>query len=189
MKVRVEGLGEWRLTGIYGEPDRSQRRKTWDLLRNLSRDSNLPWCTIGDMNNIISQQEKKGGAPYPQWLLDGFNDVIKEINLTDVELIGHQFTWERGRGTSTWIEERLDRALTTSSWLHLFPLAKLYNLVGSNSDHSTILLVLKKSESDRGETRFHFENAWLLEPMCQQLVAESWSERDVVRNLHPGGKR
>lgn len=28
MEVRVEGLGEWRLTGLYGEPDRSDRRKT-----------------------------------------------------------------------------------------------------------------------------------------------------------------
>lgn len=35
---------KWRLTGIYGETDRTHRRKTWDLLRNLARDSNLPWC-------------------------------------------------------------------------------------------------------------------------------------------------
>lgn len=33
---------EWRITGVYGEPARNQRHKTWDLLRNLSRDANLP---------------------------------------------------------------------------------------------------------------------------------------------------
>lgn len=33
---------EWLFTGIYGEPSRTQRFKTWDLLRNLSRDVNLP---------------------------------------------------------------------------------------------------------------------------------------------------
>lgn len=28
VEVLVEGLGVWRLTGVYGEPDRSQWRKT-----------------------------------------------------------------------------------------------------------------------------------------------------------------
>ncbi|KAL8099524.1 hypothetical protein AgCh_031965 [Apium graveolens] len=44
----------WSLKGFYGEPDRAQRRKTWDLLRNLARVSNLPWCIIGDLNNVVS---------------------------------------------------------------------------------------------------------------------------------------
>lgn len=79
----------WRLTGIYGEPDRTQRRKTWDLLRNLSRDSNLPWCVVGDMNNIRAQEEKHGGAQYPAWLIEGFNEVLMETGLDDLELVGH----------------------------------------------------------------------------------------------------
>lgn len=44
--VHIDGMSLWRLTGIYGEPNRSLRRSTWDLLRNLSRDANLPWCVI-----------------------------------------------------------------------------------------------------------------------------------------------
>lgn len=120
----------WRLTGFYGEPDRAQRRKTWDLLRNLARDSNLPWCIIGDLNNVVSQSDKHGGASYPQWLLDGFNATLTDIGLYDMTLIGHQYTWERGRGTDDWTEVRLDRAITNASWLDLFPLAKLYNLEG-----------------------------------------------------------
>lgn len=68
----------WRLTGFYGEPDRSKRRNTWELLRILYRDCNLPWCTVGDMNNISTQADKRGDAPCPQWLLDGFNDTLEE---------------------------------------------------------------------------------------------------------------
>lgn len=59
IEVNVAGMNPWRLTGIYGEPDRAQRRKTWDLLRHLARDSNLPWCVIGDLNNVCSQIEKR----------------------------------------------------------------------------------------------------------------------------------
>ncbi|WOG82157.1 hypothetical protein DCAR_0101319 [Daucus carota subsp. sativus] len=58
-----------------------------------------------------------------------------------MELVGYQYTWERGKGTPDWIEERLDRALTTAPWLTLFPMAKLYNLEGASSDHSPIMLI------------------------------------------------
>lgn len=40
--ISVNDGQSWRLTTMYGEPDRSKRRRTWELLRKLSRDSNLP---------------------------------------------------------------------------------------------------------------------------------------------------
>ncbi|KAK1383484.1 hypothetical protein POM88_021219 [Heracleum sosnowskyi] len=131
---------EWRLTGIYGEPSRTLRYKTWDLLKNLSRDSNLPWCLIGDFNNVTSQADKKGGPPYPTTLIDGFNECLREADLHDLDLTGHQFTWERGKNTQHWTEIRLDRVLANSEWLNIFSLAKVYNLEGSPSDHSPLLL-------------------------------------------------
>ncbi|XP_074324303.1 uncharacterized protein LOC141661216 [Apium graveolens] len=146
----------WRLTGFYGEPNRSQRKRTWDLLRNLSRDSNLPWCIIGDMNNIRSQTNKKGGAHYPQWLLDGFNDTLEDVGLKDIDLYGHPFTWERGRDTDSFLEIRLDRAMATTNWFDLFPYAKLYNLEGSPSDHSAISLGLVcRITGDKNTKYFH----------------------------------
>lgn len=74
---------------------------------------------------------------------------------------------------------RLDRALTSQSWLNLFPMAKLYNLEGFNSDHSPMFLVSKKGDSSRGPGHFRFENAWLLEPMCHHLVNESWEKSEA----------
>lgn len=74
---------------VYGESNRNQRRKTWDLLQNLARDSNLSWCVIGDLNNVASQQDKKGGAPYPSWLLEEFNEVLNDTGLVDLDLVGH----------------------------------------------------------------------------------------------------
>lgn len=184
VEVNINGTQPWRLTGFYGEPNRNHRRKTWDLLRNLSRDSNLPWCTIGDMNNITSQADKKGGASYPQWLLDGFNEVLEETGLTDLELYGHQYTWEKGRGTGSWMKICLDRALTSNLWLDLFSLAKLYNLEGTPSDHSPIFLVPLIKNAGPSKKRFRFENAWLTEPLCKHIVRDNWeadSEADILR--------
>ena len=59
VKITSEDRYEWRLIGFYGEPDRAQRRRTWNLLRTLARDANLPWCVIGDLNNVLSLSDKK----------------------------------------------------------------------------------------------------------------------------------
>ncbi|XP_074336431.1 uncharacterized protein LOC141673577 [Apium graveolens] len=174
VKVRLVDLQEWCLTGFYGEPDRNKRRITRELLRNLARDANLPWCVVGDLNNIMSANDKKGGESYPDWLIEGFNEVIHDTNLVDLELTGHQFTWKLGRDTDDWMEIRLDRALTNESWLNYFPLEKLYKLDGAPSDHSAILLVPQILNRKPKVYRFKFENAWTTEPMCEQLVRESW---------------
>lgn len=84
VEVKTNGVLQWRFTGLYGEPNRNLRRRTWDLLRNLSRDSNLPWCVVGNMNNITSQCDTRGRASYPQWLIEGFNETIAEVGLTDI---------------------------------------------------------------------------------------------------------
>ncbi|XP_074374810.1 uncharacterized protein LOC141715234 [Apium graveolens] len=171
-----------RLTGFYGEPNRNQRKRTWELLRNLSRDSNLPWCVIGDINNIASQTDKRGGALYPQWLLDGFNDTLEETGLNDIDLIGHPFSWERGRDIPSWIEIRLDRALVMTSWLELYPYAKLYNLEGSPLTTSAVILEPMCRDSGLRKKRFKFENVWLKEPLCSIIIRNSWeagNHRDV----------
>ncbi|KAK1365325.1 hypothetical protein POM88_040886 [Heracleum sosnowskyi] len=93
-------------------------------------------------------------------------------------LVGHKYTWERGRGTTDWTEVRLDRALTTSLWLNLFPLAKLYNLEGSTSDHSPLLLVPQQKPLFNTQRRFRFENAWLTKPMCEQLTKDVWESTE-----------
>ncbi|XP_017256280.1 uncharacterized protein LOC108225836 [Daucus carota subsp. sativus] len=84
VELTTQDSQTWRLTGFHGEPNRNLRRRTWDLLSNLARDSNLPWCIIGDLNIITSQQDKKGGAAYPQRLIDGFNALLEETGLHDI---------------------------------------------------------------------------------------------------------
>ncbi|XP_074377350.1 uncharacterized protein LOC141718875 [Apium graveolens] len=116
-----------------------------------------------------------GGEPYSDWLIEGFNAAIHDANLVDIELSGHQFTWERGQDTEGWMECRLDRALTTENWLNLFPMVKLYNLKGAPSDHSAILLVPRVLKHNARTYRFKFENAWTTEPMCETLVREGWT--------------
>jgi hypothetical protein len=41
--------GLWRFIGIYGEPQTDLRGKTWDVLRYLRSQDNLPWLCVGDL--------------------------------------------------------------------------------------------------------------------------------------------
>ncbi|GAU46743.1 hypothetical protein TSUD_286030 [Trifolium subterraneum] len=99
-----------------------RRRAAWDLLRALGDMSSIPWCIIGDFNDVLSQADKK-----------------------DIPIEGHPFTWIKSRGTPHVIEERLDRAMASTSWLQLFP----------QINHS-----------------FRFENNWLKEPDLEDVVIE-----------------
>lgn len=139
-----------------------------------------------------SQRDTRGGASYPSWLVYGFNEVIADVGLYDMEIVGHQYTWERGRGTENWIETRLDRVLTNISWLELFPIAKLYNLEGSPSDHSVIFLEPGRNIVANKRKKFRFENAWLTDPLCYQIVKDSWefnSNGDILQRIKQCGER
>ncbi|XP_074352956.1 uncharacterized protein LOC141692116 [Apium graveolens] len=175
MRIKNKSGNEYRLTGVYGEPDRSKRQETWSMMRTLAMNNSLPWCLIGDFNNVTSQNDKAGGIPYPQRLIQGFREVLNDCNLVDMELRGYPYTWERGAGTSEWIEVRLDRAIVNIPFLDVFTDATLTNLEISTSDHCPILLGLQKIIKDVHIKNFRFENAWLREPMCHQIVEEVWA--------------
>lgn len=174
IRVSIQGWSCFRLTGIYGESNRARRRSTWNLIRNLSRDNNLPWCLIGDMNNVLGQVDKRGGRLYPLWLIQEFQEVRDDCCLTDMKMYGYHYTWERGQGTDRWVEIRLDRALVSQDWLDTFQEARLTNLEVSTSDHCPLFLEPVVENVVVRSKRFCFENAWLRDPMCSKIVEDAW---------------
>jgi len=91
---------EWRLTGFYGFLERRRRRESWNLIRALSRRSNLSWVCIGDFNDMLSVEDKWGNTDHLDALIQWFREAIKDCQLTDIPLEGYPNTWERGRGHS-----------------------------------------------------------------------------------------
>ncbi|KAK6141980.1 hypothetical protein DH2020_020745 [Rehmannia glutinosa] len=96
----------WRCTCFYGQPNRSNRELSWNLLRELSGMPSLPWCVIGDCNDILSPNDKNGSVAHPEWLMRGFRNALMNCELNDLPLEGYGYTWERGRGTDAFVEER-----------------------------------------------------------------------------------
>ncbi|XP_060972295.1 uncharacterized protein LOC133038223 [Cannabis sativa] len=177
-EILIQNTIPWRLTGIYGEPKRSLRFNTWKLIHDLAIFSQLPWCLIGDLNNIGSPSEKKGGRPYPSSLIAGFQEVLQSCDLIDLDLRGYPFTWERSKGTPSSVEIRLDKALVSHLWLQSFPQATLTNGDFSSSDHIPIFLEPKPPWLPKKIYHFRYENCWSREPFCSQLVDDCWKNNN-----------
>lgn len=41
-------------TGFYGKSRVSERKDSWDLLAKVNQGITLPWCVIGDFNQIVT---------------------------------------------------------------------------------------------------------------------------------------
>ena len=180
-------LGVWRLTGYYGYPNGGRRRASWEFLRQLAQQVNIPWCIFGDFNDIMDASEKRGRTTRPPWLINGFRQAVLDVGLSDVPVEGYAFTWFKSLGTPRAVEERLDRALANSNWFNLFPNATLENLAAPASDHYPILLTrVPQIRTLPSARRFRFENSWKLEPGFDDVVKKSWysfNEHSVVEKL------
>lgn len=68
ISVMVERKMTWegkhcRFTGFYGEPCKELRKKSWDAIRYLRAQDNLPWICVGDYNEALFRTNQLGGNP------------------------------------------------------------------------------------------------------------------------------
>ncbi|XP_074347403.1 uncharacterized protein LOC141686234 [Apium graveolens] len=148
LDVKERNGSEWRLTGFYGYPERERRQESRNFIRSLASASTLPWCVLGDFNDLMHNDEKKGRHQHPQNLLDRFRNTIEDCSLIEVDLKGGDFTWEKSKGTTNWVQERLDRCFASSDWWSRFPLCTLTGFHAIVSDHEPIKLELNREDDD-----------------------------------------
>lgn len=109
-------------------------------------------------------------------MLNGFKEAISDCGISDLPLQGYQFTWERSKGTNRWVEEKLDRVFVNNDWRVRFPSSCVHNLVASSSDHSALYLQINIWRPVTRRSRFRFENSWLRERRCSEIVQECWQQ-------------
>lgn len=180
VEISERNVHAWRLTCFYGYPERNRRRESWEFLRSLATNSQLPWCVFGDFNDMLFVSDKAGKNPHPQSLLNGFRAAVEDCNLVDLDLEGGRYTWEKSKGTSNWVRERIDRAFASSTWWHKFPLCRLSVTHTIVSDHDPVILELCHTFFSRKSFRFKFENVWLKEPTFHGEVSQLWHQLPAI---------
>uniref|UniRef100_A0A2N9IMR2 Reverse transcriptase domain-containing protein n=1 Tax=Fagus sylvatica TaxID=28930 RepID=A0A2N9IMR2_FAGSY len=106
--------------GIYGASETSRRSDTWTMLKRLYRANPLPWCVIGNFNEIVKTEEMKGRRNQPERQMRAFREALDYCGLIDLRFSGSSFTWCNNRDPphTTWV--RLDRGVANIEWLTRF---------------------------------------------------------------------
>lgn len=107
--VNGESSEPWHFTRFYGEPNTNFKEEAWSMLRSKPH---LPWCCVGDFNEILKIEEKRGGRIRPHNQMQAFRDVLDFCGFVDLGFTGPKFTWHsRRHGQLIW--ERLNRGWPT----------------------------------------------------------------------------
>jgi hypothetical protein len=87
----------WQFTMFYGHPDVCKRKESWALLKHLSTISQLHWICVGDLNEILQDSEKWGGARRRWSQMVDFRTALNHCHLNNMGFSGPKFTWSNRR--------------------------------------------------------------------------------------------
>jgi hypothetical protein len=167
----------WRFSGIYGEPRTDLRGKTWEALRFLRRQDDLPWLCAGDFNEILFRAEQKGGNLRSARQMEDFSQCLTDCGLADLGYSGYDFTWDNKRDGADNIQVRLDRGMATSSFLDIFPLTQVEHIITEESDHMALLIRVQEElprVRQMGQRGFQYEEMWIKHEGYEEMVKEAW---------------
>uniref|UniRef100_A0A803L1E6 Endonuclease/exonuclease/phosphatase domain-containing protein n=1 Tax=Chenopodium quinoa TaxID=63459 RepID=A0A803L1E6_CHEQI len=148
----------WRFTGIYGHPEEENKHKTGRILENLYNNHSGPWICGGDLNLMLTSDEKKGGREFNLMEAEILRNVVNVCELEDLGYLGHPFTWTNNRGGEQNVQEWLDSFLANKEWRQLKGVGK--------------------AKKKKFKKRFKFEEMWLREEMCADIMGNAWSRRE-----------
>jgi hypothetical protein len=177
IKNDVMGDGEWRFTGFYGNPVRTKRRRNWELMKYLRRESDNPWICAGDFNEVLCASEQYGGNDRQEWMMEGFREAVDYCRFTDLGFSGLPYTWNNKQQAPKNIKVRLDRALGDERFMDIFDNTSVRHVQTTESDHCCLLISISRSDWLRGgadERPFRFENMWVKHDRYSQVVEGSW---------------
>ncbi|CAM8918528.1 unnamed protein product [Rhodiola kirilowii] len=169
--------GSVHITLFYGNPRTNLRHKSWDLLRRLRGLINLPWCVVGDFNEICNYSETSSRNPSRRSYMEQFKEALLDCGLMDLGYRGAKFTYTNKRQGNDEIESRLDRAVGDDLWLEKFPNVSVDHLASHHSDHCPLLLSMDVIPETRSKV-FRFEAMWTRDTSLANTIDKSWNSRD-----------
>jgi len=143
------------------------------LLSESHKIFDLPWCIIGDFNELANPSEKRGGICYPNTKYQQLNNFMTQNNAISVPLNGSIFTWKKCIHTHL-IYERLDRVIVCKNWVEGYPYSIMVHGAFVCSDHCPILLSMQDLVQQCKNLSFRFQNFWCQYKQLDKVVIPQW---------------
>ncbi|CAA0806346.1 Unknown protein, partial [Striga hermonthica] len=158
---------------VYINTCQQTRHDQWKQLERDKASWGSKWFIIGDWNDLLSREDKKGGIPRSERSLQGFRDFIEAMEVEEIRMVGYRYTWCNNRSSEGMVEEALDRGFGSMDWMAEFPNASILTKARSGSDHSMILLTTGNKQG-KTKSRFHFDKRWLSKEGIKEVVQKAW---------------
>lgn len=165
---------KWLLSAVYASPRFNERELLWENLETIAVETKWPWLVTGDFNELLFQEEKRGGNHISLNKSLRFADMISNCALMDLGFVGPKFTWSNLGGIRNHIQERLDRVLANKNRSDLFSEAEVRHLSRNQSNHAPLLIVCKPDKGTFRERPFRCEFMWFDHPQFQDIVKLAW---------------
>lgn len=107
-----------------------------------------------------------------------FNELISDLDLTDVPFSGKEFTWSNMQAQPLLV--KLDWVLTSASWPLSYPATHVQPLSRPISDH--IPYVIHIGSNIPKANVFIFENYWMEHPGFMENVIVHWNNSPMYAN-------
>ena len=118
IKVEVGSLSFF-LTCVYGDPMVARRKVVWDHLANIAVRRDEAWILTGDFNELMSNEEKLGGAVRSEASFWDFRNMASTCKIRELRRSGNRLSWAGVRDRA-WVQCRLDRSFGMMSGLTCF---------------------------------------------------------------------
>ncbi|XP_073353532.1 uncharacterized protein [Aegilops tauschii subsp. strangulata] len=187
--VKVKNVGgdmkEWRFTCFYAKARRSECSQSWDLLKMLRAQSDLPWLCGGDFNEVLDGAEYFGANERTEWQMAGFRETVDQCNFQDLGYNGIPFTWDnRQEGTAN-VKVRLDRFLADPAFIQMYLDNSVKHIPSPRLDHCFVSIRSRRAgeEQHRGLRRFMYDEAWQREESHEAAVVDGWKKGSGTMGL------
>lgn len=168
IKILFDDFEMW-ITIVYGPSHDEDKPAFLQELHKLRSVRSGPWLLPGNFNLIYRAQDKNN-TRLDCRLIGQFRRFLNVVELDEIHLQGHLFTWSNERSHPTL--ERIERCFVSTDRRHIFPHCDLHSLLSLCSDHA--LLLLHTDATFSYKKRFDFKSFWT---RCQgflDVVQRAW---------------
>jgi hypothetical protein len=172
------------VTNVYGSADHSHTDLFLSDLHDIAAIiSNPAWIPIRDLNlTHYPPPADKSTPTFNASLASHYNQVIDALQLIELPLLDHLFTWTNKRAEPTLA--RLDRAFFNIGFGDGFPGATLTSSHCPTSDHTPLIASIQTNIPK--PNAFKLERSWLLDHSFPPLSSPSLAVYCLVRGFGLG---
>ncbi|XP_016191819.1 uncharacterized protein LOC107632665 [Arachis ipaensis] len=151
---------------VYGAHGREEKRGVWEELSYVAGLCQVPFCFLGDFNEIMYAEDRKGATSLPT-TGEEFKRWVHDIQLMDLALTDRKYIWFRGRSCS-----RIDRVLVNVEWTEKFSDIRLKGGPRGLSDHCP--LIVEGTKLQGGPRPFRSLDSWFTHEGFLRMVKTEW---------------